>query len=918
MASKSNAELALPDGSFDWSSGVNSDKPTTLKSPLNPNGLDRNALSWLNNATVRGGSITPRAGFQPLLRLLASGRWQGGFMYEPDGANPYLVCSVDGNIYLALLTAPFTVTNLSAIFGVSNPPGVEKAFFAQAEMFLVIQAGDYITLPLFWDGTILRRSLGIFNISQATPGAPLPPTVYNLSLLSATQWPTISFLVPPVGSSVVVPLSAPYPGSVNDEVSSGWLGNFKVIGVSGNTFTIQTISSPLIGQYIGTSVSVNFTVTNTPPSTGGPFNEIPAAGPMYYHANRLWYALGRTVSAGDIAGGAAGTLAYSFRDAVIHVTENPLCVRGDGFTIPTNDGNIRALCEEINLNQSVGDGRLLIWARKVVYALTVPQSRTDWIAADVNNMPKIVVIQRHNGTVSERSLVSVNGDWYYQSFDPAIRSLITAIRYYEQPGNTPISQNELRALQLNDRSLMHFSGGIEFDNRMLQLVLPKLATDGVNVVHDAILPLDFDIVSNLAEKQPPAWEGANDGLQFVQLFAGDFGGLPRAFSVVISEVDGSLNVWEITNSSRTDNGDNRVLSSSEFPAFTWFTHGLEYKLKQLNGGECWIDQVSGTVDMDVYYRPDADPCWRFWFHTSFCAARNCEETIPVKACYPDETFRTGYKYPVVFPEPPAVCDSMGVRPTTIGYQHQVKIVLNGWCRIRGLILYALPKDKPQFQGVACDATVVPQGMARLPQGLRGGGISPTPPIPPTPPSPPSPPTPPIPPPPTPTVDVPVSLTIPVITGTAQVGQTLSGSDGTWSNTPTIFTYRWLANGVEIGGATVNTFLLTSAQLGAVITFEVTASNTGGSGTPATSLATDAVIAAPLTDSFDDMESYTVASDVNGLNGGTGWLGAYSDNFPGIGLGEVDDMESYTIAAALDGLNGGTAYHQFWGGPYVDR
>ena len=171
---------------------------------------------------------------------------------------------------------------------------------------------------------------------------------------------------------------------------------------------------------------------------------------------------------------------------------------------------------------------------------------------------------------------------------------------------------------------------------------------------------------------------------------------------------------------------------------------------------------------------------------------------------------------------------------------------------------------------------------------------------------------------TPEPPVPVNTVLPVITGTAQVGQTLSGSDGTWTNTPTIFTYRWLANGVEIGGATANTFLLTSAQLGAVITFEVTAYNTGGSGTPTTSAATDAVIAAPLTDSFDDMESYTVAGDVNGLNGGTGWLGAYADNFPGIGLGEVDDMESYTIAAALDGLNGGTAYHQFWGGPYVDR
>jgi hypothetical protein len=57
---------------------------------------------------------------------------------------------------------------------------------------------------------------------------------------------------------------------------------------------------------------------------------------------------------------------------------------------------------------------------------------------------------------------------------------------------------------------------------------------------------------------------------------------------------------------------------------------------------------------------------------------------------------------------------MGVRPTTIGYQFQVRVVIKGWCRVRGLILYALPREKPQYQGVSCHADIVPQGMSRLP------------------------------------------------------------------------------------------------------------------------------------------------------------------------------------------------------------
>jgi Leucine-rich repeat (LRR) protein len=322
-------------------------------------------------------------------------------------------------------------------------------------------------------------------------------------------------------------------------------------------------------------------------------------------------------------------------------------------------------------------------------------------------------------------VVASNGDWFYQSFEPAVRSLLTAVRNFGQWGNTPISQNELRALAQNNRALMRFSSGINFDNRLLMAVLPQVASDGINVIHRAMLPLDFDVVSNLSTvgptdvsgtsaMTPPVWEGALDGLNILQLFSGDFGGLPRAFATVISDVDGSINVWEITNSNRFENGDNRVLWSPEFPAFTWGTAGLEFKLKQLKGGELWVDKVAGRVDIEVYYRTDADPCWRRWFITDLCSAR-CEDYDSPLAVYPCEPFREGYKFPIVFPEPPPrSCDSMGVRPTTIGYQFQTKIMVRGWCRIRGLILYAIPHTDPQYHGIACPPSI-PQGMAQLPR-----------------------------------------------------------------------------------------------------------------------------------------------------------------------------------------------------------
>ena len=172
--------------------------------------------------------------------------------------------------------------------------------------------------------------------------------------------------------------------------------------------------------------------------------------------------------------------------------------------------------------------------------------------------------------------------------------------------------------------------------------------------------------------------------------------------------------------------------------------------------------------------------------------------------------------------------------------------------------------------------------------------------------------------------VPVNLTAPVITGTSRVGQTLSGSNGTWTNSPTGYTYRWLANGVPIGGATANTFLLTAAQLGATITFEVTASNAGGASTAATSAATSAVLpvapSKPTTpspaDNAEDLLPYAIV--LTWANGGGAttydvWFnGVFKGNQAGTSysLGVLAFDTDYTWR--IDAVNaGGTTTGDTW-------
>ena len=77
---------------------------------------------------------------------------------------------------------------------------------------------------------------------------------------------------------------------------------------------------------------------------------------------------------------------------------------------------------------------------------------------------------------------------------------------------------------------------------------------------------------------------------------------------------------------------------------------------------------------------------------------------------------------------------------------------------------------------------------------------------------------------------PVNTVAPVISGTMVVGQTLTTTNGTWTNSPISFTYKWYKGITAIVGATSSTYILVQADAGTTtaIKCEVTAINLGGS------------------------------------------------------------------------------------------
>jgi hypothetical protein len=110
---------------------------------------------------------------------------------------------------------------------------------------------------------------------------------------------------------------------------------------------------------------------------------------------------------------------------------------------------------------------------------------------------------------------------------------------------------------------------------------------------------------------------------------------------------------------------------------------------------------------------------------------------------------------------------------------------------------------------------------------------------------------------------PTNISPPVISGTPQVGQTLTASDGTWTGSPTSFADQWLLGGSPISGATGATFVPVTADIGGLISVQVTATNANGS-----SSATSAAVG-PVTSSGPAPSALLLVDNASNLLLGNG-------------------------------------------------
>lgn len=669
---------AFVDYLYDFTKGVNNGVDYSL--------LQKDQLSHGVNTTVRGSFVGPRPPFrkialvaegypgQAMLAAIAQGRWQYGNYYNPDTGTESLIASISGHLYkFEISGAVATVSDIS-IPADLNDPNQMRNWLWQAEKWMIVADGTYKT-PIFYDGSSSRRSNYFAGATQTADLVGL-------------------FTVAAVGATSVATFTDVTGLAVNSVVTHRPAGQFTVTAIAGFNVTLLNLTAtpgtvwtlPLDPSYI--------------PALSWPVegNELPPGRMGAYGMGRVWMALvdGKQFIAGDIVGGASGSVAESKRDAVLQVTENNYLNGGGFFAVPGSPGEIRAMIFAETLDSSLGQGALQIFTAHTVFSCNTPVDRTTW--QDVAN-PILTESAKGGGGLSQWSTFNVNSDIISRAYD-GIRSLILTRREFNTWGNVPISREIQTQLDRDSEDLLGYGSGLVFDNRSLVTTEPELIADR-GIIWKRLAVANYETVSSLQGKLPAVYDALYwQGLNILQLMKGDFDNVERAFAFTLNRKTDEIELWELLKSSAPeiyDDVDTRIVWSFESPMLDFGQKDPRVRQRlRLGAAEISVNDLRGRVSFQAYYRPEFWPCWVPWGEWEECSVNTTSDTKP--------SFRPN----MGLPEPdPFWCDPNTNRPLREGYFFQTKLVVTGHCKITSWKFTADSVPEPTIAPPACTAICTP-------------------------------------------------------------------------------------------------------------------------------------------------------------------------------------------------------------------
>jgi len=604
----------------------------------------------------------------------------GGTFFAPvtvftaTPAQGILVAAISGRLFRFEPDPTILSAVVTEVTG-GNPqnPTVPQAWLWQAEKWVIWNDG--FNLPVFYD-----LDSGLTSRSNSTSGS--GGIVTNQSPVAIA----FNTSAPP-GTATNATLSGPYIGVVGDTINfnAGTINYVQgvVTAIAGNmvTFSSQVVSGTFVTP-VGSPVYS--TSATTPPGT-----QLPPGKMGVYGLGRNWVCLvdGRSFIASDIVGGPSGTAANNYRDAVLNITENNYLVGGGTFRIPLSGGEIRAMIFATTLDASLGQGPLQIFTPSTVFSCRAPVDRLEWTS--ITN-PILTESLIGAGGLGQNNTVNANGDTLFRSL-LGVSSLILGRRDVDTWGQVPISREVERIIDRDAENLLPYGSAVIFDNRLLMTCAPTVSALGV--YHAGVVAINFDPLSTMQGKKPSCWDGLWPGLNAFQMMTGQFSLVNRCYAFVFEQASKTIALREVLPGKTPeiyDNGTQAIQWTIESPTLFHEPDPAERTSKQLWNGEIWIDELSGTVTFEAFYKPDDYPCWIPWFTWQECAPQNVEgATIQFRP-------RMGLGMPSSTP-----CDPTTNRPLREGYYFQFRLVVVGQCRLKGARFLAIANPDPKFAKQGC-------------------------------------------------------------------------------------------------------------------------------------------------------------------------------------------------------------------------
>lgn len=513
--------------------------------------------------------------------------------------------------------------------------------------------------------------------TQATypESSPITQPAYTIGSL------VVAATVPAVNASVAMFLDTLYAGAANQPVTI----NGKSYRITAVAQAPPTPSTTIIVKNLtdtdGNSVAIGKALLTIP--------ELGIGRMGTYGKGRNWMSLidGISFTASDLVGESSGSSAYNYRDAVLKTTKNQFLYEGKPFRVPNSGETIQGMAFAAQLDTAMGTGPLQVFTDVNVFSCNAPIDSAQWATL---TSPILTEPLKGAGGVSHESIVNSNSDIRFRS-SGGIRSYQLARLDFHKWGDTLISHEMQRVIDLDEVPLLNYCSAIDFDNRMLTTCNPVQHARGV--YHRGLIVINDDEISSMSEKSPPIYDGLWTGLNILRLIKGRFSGVERAFAFCVNTDEAKIELWEIlqTGEEVYDDGDERVVWSMETAdLFRGQSGSWIDKFKALEDGEMSVGDVQGEVGFKVYYKPDQYPGWILWHEWSVETDMNSANSQP------------GYFPRMGFGKPSSKNkNDLNNYSTRYGYTFQIRVVVTGHCRILGGRVSASKQAQPQFAKPIC-------------------------------------------------------------------------------------------------------------------------------------------------------------------------------------------------------------------------